>query len=66
MSPGNAENIELYGAWPFVWRVRMRLPERFGQGCRVTARGALNSARVEFPDGRWFITSRWYVRRQKT
>ena len=45
------------------WRIHTRLPERFGQLCRVTARGRLNSVRVEFEDGAWFITSRWAVRR---
>jgi hypothetical protein len=45
------------------WRIRTRLPERFGQLCRVTARGKLNSVRVEFEDGFWCITSRWAVRR---
>ena len=45
------------------WRIRTRLPERYGKPCLVTARGALNSIRVEFPDGFWCITSRWSVRR---
>jgi hypothetical protein len=47
----------------YRWRIRTRLPERFEQPCRVTARGALNSIRVEFEDGFWCITSRWSVRR---
>ena len=46
-----------------LWHWRQRLPERKGQRCRVTARGSLNSIRVEFPDGFWVITSRWAVRR---
>jgi hypothetical protein len=29
----------------------------------VTARGTLNSIRVEFEDGFEVVTSRWYVRR---
>lgn len=45
------------------WRVRARLPERFGQLCRVLARGKLNSALVEFTDGRRVVTSRNYLRR---
>jgi hypothetical protein len=49
--------------YPMHWRWRARLPERFGQACRVTARGALNSVRVEFEDGFTVITSRWAVRR---
>lgn len=50
-------------AFPCRWRVRTRLPDRFGQRCRVTARGTLNSIRVEFEDGFEVVTSRWYVRR---
>lgn len=45
------------------WRVRTRLPERFGQPCRVLVRGAMNSVLVEFPDGHKVVTSRYYVRR---
>jgi hypothetical protein len=45
------------------WRVRKRLPERFGQPCRVLARGKLNSCLVEFLDGVKVITSRYYVRK---
>jgi hypothetical protein len=51
--------------YPLVWRWRCRLPQRRGQRCRVTARGSLNSACVEFPDGFWVITSRWAVRRAR-
>jgi hypothetical protein len=50
--------------YPYVWRLRARQPDRHGQPCRVTARGKLNSCRVEFPDGFWVITSRWAVRRR--
>lgn len=46
------------------WRVRTRLAERFGQQCRIVARGKLNSVLVEFDDG-FVVTSRWYVRRLK-
>jgi hypothetical protein len=45
------------------WRVRARLPERFGQLCRVIAFGRLNSCLVEFGDGVKVITCRYYVRR---
>jgi len=51
--------------YPYVWHWHVRLPERFGQPCRVTARGRLNSVRVEFTDGCWVITSRWAVRRRR-
>ena len=49
-------------SYPYVWWWRVRLPDRKGQRCRVTARGALNSIRVEFPDGFWVVTSHWAVR----
>jgi hypothetical protein len=45
------------------WRVRTRLPDRYGQPCRVLARGALNTILVEFADGFRVTTSRFYVRR---
>lgn len=51
--------------YPYVWRVRTRLPEYHGYPCAVTARGSMNSARVVFPDGEAFITSRNYLRRRK-
>ena len=51
-------------AYLYVWWWRVRLPERKGRRCRITARGALNSIHVEFPDGFWVITSRWAVRRE--
>jgi hypothetical protein len=38
---------------------------RKGQPCRVTARGALNSIRVEFADGTIMITSGNSIRRIK-
>jgi hypothetical protein len=48
----------------YFWRVRTRLPERFGTACRVLARGALNSALVQFlDDGLTVITSRNFFRR---
>ena len=49
-------------AYPYAWWWRALLPHPKGQRCRVTARGALNSVRVDFPDGFWVITSRWAVR----
>jgi hypothetical protein len=51
--------------WPYVWRVRGRLPERFGQSCRVLVRSrCLNSVLVEFTDGVRVVTSRNYIRRR--
>jgi len=47
----------------YRWRVRTKLPERFGQTCHVLARGKMNSALVQFEDGFRVITSRNFVRR---
>jgi hypothetical protein len=47
------------------WRVRKWLPERYGQSCRIVARGSMNAALVEFEDGYLVITSRWFVRLKK-
>jgi hypothetical protein len=50
----------------YTWRVRTRLPERFGALCRVLARGAMNTCEVEFlSDGYRAYTSRNYMRRSK-
>lgn len=49
--------------WTHRWRVKTRLPERQHWPCRVTARGRLNTVRVEFADGLWVTTSAWSVRR---
>lgn len=47
------------------WRVRTRLPERFGQPCRILARGKMNNQLVEFEDGYKVVTSRNFTRRLK-
>lgn len=49
-----------------VWRVRTRLPQRFGERCRVLIRGGCNSCLVEFADGSRVVTSRNYLRRVRT
>jgi hypothetical protein len=49
----------------YRWRVRTKLPERFGQPCRVLARGKMNSALVQFDDGFRVVTSRNFVRKAK-
>ena len=49
--------------FPYVWRVRTRLPERFGTRCAVLARGAMNTAHVRFEDGFEVYTSRNYMRK---
>lgn len=45
------------------WRWRAKLPDRHGQGCRVLARGKMNSILVEFADGHRVVTSRHAIRR---
>jgi len=47
------------------WRIRKWHPERFGQPCKVLARGRMNSILIEFEDGYQLVTSRWSVRRLK-
>ena len=47
----------------YIWRVRTRLPDRFGTRCRVIARGAMNTAHVQFADGFEVFTSRNYLRK---
>lgn len=48
----------------YRWRVRSKLPERFGQSCRVLIRGRMNTVVVAFDDGFRVATSRWYIRRE--
>ena len=47
------------------WRLRVRLPERYGKLCRVIARGTMNSAMIEFEDGVRHIVSRNAFRKVK-
>lgn len=55
------EELSMY---PYVWRVKTRLPERKGTRCRVLARGRMNSCLVEFEsDGYRVVTSRNYLRK---
>lgn len=61
-----AEAQAMTKAFPYVWRVKTRLPERKGQRCRVNARGSMNSCEVEFEDGYTVITSRNYLRKAVT
>lgn len=51
--------------YPYYWRVKNRLPERFGQRLRVLARGKMNSRLVEFEDGTQVVTSGNYYRKVK-
>jgi len=47
----------------YYWWWKSRLPERRGQPCFVTARGKMNTIRVEFLDGFIVFTGRYAVRR---
>lgn len=47
--------------FPYIFRWNRM--GRKGQRCRVTARGAMNSCRVEFEDGFVAITSRNAIRK---
>lgn len=47
----------------YYWWWKSRLPERRGQECFVTARGKMNTIRVEFADGLFVFTSRYAIRR---
>lgn len=52
--------------YPYVWtwgQGPMRALDRKGQRCRVLARGTMNSALLEFPDGFRTVTSRNGLRR---
>lgn len=49
--------------YPYFWRVRTRLPHRFGQHLRVVVRAGMNSALIEFDDGTRVVTSRNYFRK---
>lgn len=49
--------------YPYYWRVKTRLPERYGQFCKVLSRGKMNTCLVEFPDGYQVSTSRNYIRK---
>lgn len=55
--------MQCSSVFPYEWRVRTRLPDRFGQRCRVITRGSMNSAHVQFDDGYEVITSRNYIRK---
>jgi hypothetical protein len=53
--------------WPYVfyWNRHSGGMNRKGLTCRVTARGKMNSCRVEFADGYVMITSRNAIRKAK-
>ena len=50
----------------YIWRVRTRYPDRFGQECQVIVRGKRNNCVVKFlSDGMTTVTSRNYLRKKK-
>lgn len=51
--------------WPYRWAWHVKHGERFGQPCRVWARGTMNSIGVEWPDGFRTVTARYAIRRRK-
>lgn len=46
------------------WRIRTNLPERYGQSCRILARGTMNSCLIEFEDGVRHVVSRNSIRKR--
>lgn len=48
-----------------VWYWRRWLGERKGQRCRIIARGAMNTALVEFEDGYLAVVIRHGIRKVK-
>ena len=50
--------------YPYYWRIRKRLPDRYGQPCRMLVRGKMNSCLLEFEDGFRVVTSRNFIRKQ--
>lgn len=50
-------------AWGTCGGKYPKVGKRKGMRCRVLARGAMNSAMIEFEDGYWTITSRNGLRR---
>ena len=55
---------EVLSEFPYIYR--WDRCGRKGERCKVTARGSLNSARVEFSDGGVMITSRNVLKRRAT
>jgi hypothetical protein len=51
--------------YSYIWFWRVKLGDRKGQPCRVLARGAMNSALVEFEDGFRSVVSRNAIRKAK-
>lgn len=45
------------------WRIRKWHPERFGQLCRVSGYGPMNAVLIQFQDGTWMRTQRYFIRK---
>ncbi len=45
------------------WRIRTKLPERYGQHCRIVSCRKGDAVEVEFADGFRVIASKYAVRR---
>lgn len=57
MAPAATDSEEQY-----YWRVRTKLPERFGQACRILASDASGNVLIEFDDGFKVVTSTKTIR----
>jgi hypothetical protein len=47
----------------YIWRIKKRLPERYGKLCNILVRGKMNSCLLEFEDGFKVVTSRNFIRK---
>lgn len=52
-------------AFPYEWRWKQRMGDRYGQPCALLAKGRMNTALLEFPDGFRVTTSLNGIRRRK-
>jgi len=57
------EKTETKDSYPYYWRIKKQLPERFKTRCRLLASGKMNSVLIEFEDGLKVITNRYFIRR---
>jgi hypothetical protein len=53
--------------FPYVWHTRKKLPDRFGQECRLDSvatpgQFSMRNATVTFPDGLTVRTTRYWIR----
>lgn len=51
--------------FPYEWKWKTRMGERYGQPCAMVAKGRMNSVLLEFPDGYRVVTSLNGIRRRK-